>query len=107
MDGSNYAAVYNLGNSLMKIDRYEDAVTQFRRALELRPGQELAQYNLALAYQKMGDYESAIENYELAIDLKETYRSYVNMAICYKELEDEETSDFFYGKANELRGGRR
>jgi tetratricopeptide (TPR) repeat protein len=107
LDPDNYAARYNLGNSLMKLDRFEPAIEQFQNAVSLRPDNESAQYNLALALQKAGRYEEAIEQYERALELKETYRSYVNLAICYKEIEDIETSDMYYQKANELRGGGR
>lgn len=108
MDGQNFAARYNLGNSLVKLERFGEAVEQFETALQLRPDNELARYNLALCHQMSGNFERAIENYELALELKVTYRSYVNMAICYSKLEDTETSDYYYGLANDLKKqGRR
>ena len=39
----------------------------------------------------------------MALDLRETYAIYVNMAICYKELGDEESSEEFYRLAHELK----
>ena len=39
--------------------------------------------------------------------MKETYRSYVNMATCFKELEDKENSDYYFAKANEMKKGGR
>jgi len=64
-------------------------------------------FNLAFAYQKSGKFENAIDTYLEASDIQETRRSYVNIAICYKELGDEEQSEEFYKKADALgkRGG--
>jgi tetratricopeptide (TPR) repeat protein len=103
LEPDNFAARYNLGNSLLKIEEFAEAVGHFEGALMLKPDEELARYNLALCQQKMGKFEAAIQNYELALELKESYRSYVNMAICYQKLEDQESSDYFYGKADEMK----
>lgn len=99
----NANAHYNLGNSLLKLGRFEKAAEEFTRALEIKPDWYAARYNRALALQKQGRYEEAIEQYELALDLRETYAIYVNMAICYKELGDEESSEEFYRLAHELK----
>jgi tetratricopeptide (TPR) repeat protein len=107
LDPGNAAARYNFGNALVKLENFEEAIAQFEAALQSEPDNELARFNLAFCHQKIGDYEKAVENYELAIGMKETYRSYVNLAICYKAMQDQETSDFYYAKANELKKGGR
>ena len=107
LDPDNAAAHYNFGNTLVKLERHEEAIAEFEATLQREPDNELAQFNLAFCHQKLGEYTKAVENYELAIGMKETYRSYVNLAICYKALQDQETSDFYYAKANEFKKGGR
>ena len=43
----------------------ENAVTQFKRALELNPGYPPARFNLALAYERLGDFSHAREQLNL------------------------------------------
>ena len=40
---------FNHGNALVMLGKYEDAVTRYQRALELKPGWELAAVNLEIA----------------------------------------------------------
>jgi len=106
---TNFNAHYNLGNSLLSLDRNEAAADAFRTALQLGPPsatlRERAQYNLALCLQKQELFEEAIAEYKRALELQETYRSLVNLAICYAAIEDTETSDEYYARAAELKKG--
>jgi tetratricopeptide (TPR) repeat protein len=85
------------------VDQLVAPIAAYRSALDLKPDFHGASFGWALALQKKGDFEGAIERYELTLELKETYSSYVNMAICYKALGDEETSDEYYALADELK----
>jgi tetratricopeptide (TPR) repeat protein len=103
LDASNVNAFYGLGNAASKNGEQDRAIEAYRSALALRPDFHGASFGWALALQKKGDYEGAIERYELTLEIKETYSSYVNMAICYQQLGDEETSNEYYALANELK----
>ncbi|RKZ12381.1 hypothetical protein DRQ53_10345 [bacterium] len=103
MDARNVNAFYGLGNAASKTGDQDRAVEAYGKALELKPDFHGASFGWALALQKKGDFEGAIERYELTLELRETYSSFVNMAICYANLGDEESSDEYYALADELK----
>jgi tetratricopeptide (TPR) repeat protein len=47
----------------------ENAIAQFKRALELNPGYQPARFNLALAYERLGDFSHAREQLSLYLQL--------------------------------------
>ncbi|MBN1798025.1 MAG: tetratricopeptide repeat protein [Spirochaetales bacterium] len=51
---------YNLGNAYYDIEKYEDAVFFYNKAIELDNTLFSAQFNLAFSYVKLGDSEKAI-----------------------------------------------
>ncbi|MBF0551606.1 MAG: tetratricopeptide repeat protein [Deltaproteobacteria bacterium] len=62
--------VYNLvGIALRKVGRYEEAVRQYKKALELMPGDENIYYNIARAYYEMGDVKQAETNVRAALNI--------------------------------------
>lgn len=103
MQPDNVNAFYGLGNAHSKAGEYDRASAAYRSALELKPDFHGASFGWALALQKQGDFEAAIDRYELTLEIRETYSSYVNLAICYQNLGDEESSDEYYALANELK----
>jgi tetratricopeptide (TPR) repeat protein len=61
-------AQYNLGNVYMERGQYELAAEQFRRALEISPGNRAAFYQLAKALEYLGRVDEALEAYEQAVN---------------------------------------
>ncbi len=51
---------YHLANAQMRLGSYPEAVSSYRRALEIDPSLHSAAYNLATAYEQIGDYSSAL-----------------------------------------------
>ena len=51
------------GERLIFARRYDDAITQLRKTLELDADSELAHFSLAIAYQMKGNYAEAVEEY--------------------------------------------
>lgn len=47
-------ALANLGLSLQKLQRHEEAVLHLRQAIALRPGHANSHLNLGLTYQSLG-----------------------------------------------------
>src|SRR6266850_4149747 len=47
----------------------ENAIGQFKRALELNPGYQPARFNLALAYERLGDFSHARDQLSLYLQL--------------------------------------
>jgi tetratricopeptide (TPR) repeat protein len=62
-----------LGNASVGTGKYEKAVEQFQRALELNPDSDYALVQLAGAYQKLGNPQAAEAAYRKAISLRPNY----------------------------------
>jgi tetratricopeptide (TPR) repeat protein len=63
----NYPAHYNLGNEFVKQGRLDEAIGQFRKALDIQPASYDACYNLANALFRQGQLEDAIPQYRKAL----------------------------------------
>lgn len=62
-----------LGNVSFGTGKYEDAVEQFRRALDLNPNSDQALEGLAAAYDKLGDAGKAEDVFKRALTLRPGY----------------------------------
>jgi len=71
-------AWFSLGNAHFRERRYQDAITYFKKALELKPDYDLAVINMAAAYRNLGDDEAALAGFEhyLTIDPNDAYVRY-------------------------------
>jgi Tfp pilus assembly protein PilF len=54
---------------LSQQDKDEEAVTQYRRALQSKPDLILAYYNVASLFSRQGDFEGSVAHYQQAINL--------------------------------------
>src|SRR5438445_1612384 len=76
----------NLGAALAGAGRYEEAIAEYQRALQLKPLPEV-QLNLGLAYYKTAQLNSAVEAFEKARqDLPGDSRPTLLLADCYLRL---------------------
>jgi len=60
----------NLGFFLLKDGREDDAITQFRKVLELDPDFPLARHNLGMVLDKTGRVDEAIVQYQRTLEIK-------------------------------------
>ncbi len=60
----NYQGYFGLGNAYLVLQDFENAITQFKKAGELKPSYLLAFVNLALAQMQAGKVDEAIATYE-------------------------------------------
>ncbi len=65
--GSNGYFHHSLGVVLYQLERYDDAVREFRRALSKEPSMATARYHLGASYMKLGDAAKAMDEYEAAL----------------------------------------
>jgi tetratricopeptide (TPR) repeat protein len=70
----NLAASSNRGNSLLDLDRVEEALQAHEKAVERNPEGAGAKYNLAMTRLRMGDYKRGWQGYEARWDFREVHR---------------------------------
>jgi len=88
----NYVAENNFANALASQGRYDEAITHFRAAANLEPGDPVSQLNLGIYAQEHGDPTQAIVRYEsvlrLAKDPQIRASAYANLGTVYFALHD-------------------
>ena len=60
---------YNYGNTLSALARYDEAVVQYRIAIEHAPNDARIWKNLATAYHELGEHEKEMECFDRAIEI--------------------------------------
>ena len=63
----NAPAFYNLGNALYMLNKFEDSVDAYLKALAINNESPECHFNLASAYNDLGQFEKAVKYYKLAI----------------------------------------
>jgi len=77
----------NLGLAWMGIKKYDLALDEFNKTLDINPQYYLAYYNAGVIYQLQGDLERARWAYEESLKISPGYfRSYYNVGIVYKKI---------------------
>jgi tetratricopeptide (TPR) repeat protein len=69
MQPENSLAHYNLGVALMGMERPDDAVIEYNRAIKIDPNYANAYYALGMIYQAKGDQQDAVASYEKYVKL--------------------------------------
>ena len=62
--------VWDLGNALLNLGRYEEAIASYDKALEIKPDQDEAWNNRGVALGNLGRYEEEIASYDKALEIK-------------------------------------
>lgn len=65
----NYIAHLNFGNTLIKDSRIAEAMSHYRKAVEIHPAYDDAHYNLGVGFSLQEAYEQAIKEYRIALSL--------------------------------------
>ena len=63
----------NLGLALMAKNQLDEAIAEFKKAIELDPKDAIAHYNLGIALQAKNHLDEAIAEYRKAIELDPNY----------------------------------
>ncbi|MEN8263471.1 MAG: tetratricopeptide repeat protein [Nitrospirota bacterium] len=76
---------YNLGVTLEKTGRYEEAAKAYRQAILMRPDYTEAYYNLGISLDDAGKYVEAIEAYKQVVKLKPDYEdTYYKLGVSFE-----------------------
>src|SRR5262245_53993761 len=83
----NNAESYNVrGSALGRAGRYDEAMADFNRAIELNPNFSRAYFNRALIYRRNGDTQRALADYNAAIRADSRYApAYVGRGNMYRQ----------------------
>jgi protein O-mannosyl-transferase len=93
-------AYNNLGHALAGENRYEEAVTQFRRAIKINPHYSKAHNNLGHSLSELKRHDEAIEHYQQAINVEADYaEAFNNLANELAQKDKLEESIAYYKKA--------
>ncbi len=102
LDPANGDAWFNLGAALDYLEREEEAVLAYQRAIELEP-RPLAYNGLGDVYTALGRYDEAIAAYQQAIELNPAYAwPHHNLGLLYEHRGDYEAAIPLYRQALEL-----
>ena len=87
----------NAGNAYFALNRLEEAIACYRRALSLSPGYHEAHYNLGSALAGQGKLEEAAECYRRAVSLRpDLYMAHFNLGnILARQWKMEEAAECF------------
>ncbi|MHC4743672.1 MAG: tetratricopeptide repeat protein [Planctomycetota bacterium] len=70
---NNYIAHLNLGNALIKDGATAEAMSHYKKAVEIHPAYTDAHYNLGIALAVQGKHEAAVKSYLEALRLQDDY----------------------------------
>jgi tetratricopeptide (TPR) repeat protein len=68
-DAGYVLAYFDLGNVLDELDRPEESIAAYVKALELAPRYADAHYNLALAFERKGEHRAALRHWQTYVKL--------------------------------------
>ena len=100
----NRARAYsNLGYALSQKERFDEALPNLHKALELDPDLAMAHYNLGFVLDQQGKTEEAVSHYHQAIQLSPEFaRSYNNLGLALLKLDKTNEAVDNYHKAIQL-----
>jgi tetratricopeptide (TPR) repeat protein len=65
----------NLGVELVRVDRFDEAIAEYKKSIAINPNFAPAHDNLAIEYRRAGKYNQAVEQYERALVIDPTLAS--------------------------------
>ena len=78
---------FNLGNTLLKLERLDEALASYSQAIEMKPDFAQAHYNLGNTLQELGRLDEALASYSQAIALKPDFaEAHTNLGNTLKKL---------------------
>jgi tetratricopeptide (TPR) repeat protein len=99
----------NLGNQHFRNEQNEEALEQYRKAIELNPSYVSAYYQIALVYRRMGNVDRALENFDVSIDLAREAGDQENLERSQRAARDylvfrasEQIEEEYYNRALDL-----
>jgi tetratricopeptide (TPR) repeat protein len=100
----DHEAWYNLGYAYFKLNRYDEVIGAYKKAVEIKPDMHEAWYNLGNTYFKLKRYDKAIEAYKKAVEIKpDMHEAWYNLGSTYIKLENYDEVIKAYKKTVEIK----
>ena len=94
---------YYRGNLYVKFEKYDEAIKDFEKTLEIDENFKEAYRGKGLCLARKGYYYEALQNYKKAIEIDKNYEVvYYNMGVCYSRLKKYTKAINAYTKALNL-----
>ena len=85
------------------VNKYEEAVVSYQKALAINAQSPECHFNLASAYNDLRDFKKALEHYQRAVELDEdNVDAYICMANIYESLKKFEAAKQLYAQAQRI-----
>lgn len=96
----SFAAWYNMGNALQKLDKAEDAIEAYDYCLAIQHDFAPAYYNKAHALFKLERYQDALDVLEESYTIEPPQAPiYCHVGECFEKLGDYDKAMFYYNKS--------
>ncbi|XP_058789039.1 small glutamine-rich tetratricopeptide repeat-containing protein alpha-like [Phymastichus coffea] len=93
----------NEGNALMKIEKYQEALLNYTKAIELDNKNAVFYCNRAAVYSKLSNHQQAIKDCQLALSIDPNYsKAYGRLGLAFSSLNKLQEAKESYQKALEL-----
>jgi Flp pilus assembly protein TadD len=96
LDSGNFDAVYGLARALNKLNANEEALSIYRRAIELRPKDANALRGIGNTLVYLDRSALAIPKFELALEQTEDPRVFNGMGVAFDMLDDYKAAQAYY-----------
>jgi tetratricopeptide (TPR) repeat protein len=82
------AGFFDRGVSYQRLEKHDQAVSEYDRAIELDPQNFQAHFNRGVAHQALGNLEKAVQDFKRAVELKPDYaQAYLNRGKAFRQLQ--------------------
>lgn len=96
----------NQGNDLVKIEKLEEAIASYTKAIELDGRNAVYYCNRAAVYSKLGNHQQAIKDCHTALSIDPMYsKAYGRLGLAYSSLKRHKEAKESYQKALEMEPG--
>jgi len=93
----------NLALTLVRQEKFAEAVEEYKLAIEETPGVPALYFGLGTTYKDMGRYREAVEQLNIAVSLDPDYTdAYINLGVSYEELGETDRAEMAFRRATVL-----
>jgi tetratricopeptide (TPR) repeat protein len=101
-DPSNWKARYHIAVDLFNNKKYDDAIVQFKKIIQLQPGYPNSYSIMGKAYLETGQYQLAIRALEKAVELDPGAENYYQLGMAYKRINNRKKVEAISQKLKKL-----